>query len=237
MLVMEDKSFLKYEIKGAPAFAVVTIHLERPGQQVVAEGGAMIYMDGHVQMTTKSTGGLFKGLKRKMSGESMFQNYFEIPEGAPPGKVTFSFGAPGDIVHLHLQQGEKWTLSKDAYICGSPSVIVSTKRGGLKQMFSGEGYFLTDVTAEAEGDVWMGGYGAIERHELKEGEELVVDNGVMLAFQSHMEHKFSKVGGKKSFILGGEGVVIRYKGPGVVYTQSREIGLLAALLRQFFPVA
>ncbi|MHA2363600.1 MAG: TIGR00266 family protein [Candidatus Hodarchaeales archaeon] len=227
----EEKAFLKFEITGKPAFSAVRVTLEKPGQQVVAEGGAMIYMDGHVLMSTKSSGGLMKGLKRKFSGESMFQNYFEIPEDSPPGTVTFSFKAPGDIVHLHMEQGESWTLSKDAYICGSPSIAVSTRRGGFKQMFSGEGYFLTDLTAEAEGDVWFGGYGHVERHELQAGEELVVDNGVMMAFESNMEHKFSKVGGKKSFMLGGEGVVIRYKGPGVIYTQSREIGALAALLR------
>ena len=45
----------------------------------------------------------------------------------------------------------------------------------------------------------------------------------------------SKVGGKKSFILGGEGIVIKYKGPGVVYTQNRDIGALATLLKPFFP--
>ena len=40
---------------------------------------------------------------------------------------------------------------------------------------------------------------------------------------------------KKSFILGGEGLVIRYKGPGVVYTQNREMGLLASLIVPYLP--
>ncbi len=232
---MSSESLLKFEIIGSPAFASVKITLSKPGQEVKAEAGAMIYMDGHVHMRT-SAGGFKKGLKRMFSGESFFQNFFSIPDGAPPGRVAFAFGAPGDIIHMHLNQGEKWTLSKDVYICGTTSVEVSTKRGGLKQMFSGEGYFLTDITATAEGDVWIGGYGHIEKHELAPGEELVVDNGVMMAFQEGMEHKFSKVGGRKSFIAGGEGVVIRYKGPGIVYTQSRELGLLAGMLRPFMGI-
>ncbi len=232
---MSEHSLLRYEITGGEAFAAVKIILDKPGQQVVAEGGAMVYMSGHVQMSTKSSGGIMKGLKRTFSGESMFQNYVELPDGAPEGFVVFSPGVPGSIVHLHLTQGEQWTLSRDAYICGTPSVQVSTRKGGFKQMFGGEGFFLTDIKTEAEGDVWIGGYGFIERHEVKPGEELIVDNGVMMAFQSNMEYSFSKVGGKKSFLLGGEGVVIRYKGPGVVYTQNREIGLLAELLRPFFP--
>ncbi|MHA1215609.1 MAG: TIGR00266 family protein [Candidatus Hodarchaeales archaeon] len=232
----EDKSFLKYEIVGGPAFSTVRIYLEKPGQQVRAEGGAMVYMSGHVNMETKSAGGIMRGLKRKFSGESMFQNFFSIPDGAPPGMVAFAHGAPGDIVHLHMNQGEAWTLSRDAYICGSPSIEVTSKLGGFKSIMGGEGLVLTKIFAEAEGDVWIGGYGYIERHEVKAGEKFVVDNGVMLAFQSDMQYSVSKVGGKKSFFLGGEGIVIRYKGPGVVYTQNREIGLLAALLMPHLPI-
>jgi uncharacterized protein (TIGR00266 family) len=232
----KENSFLKYEIVGSPAFSLVKIHLDQPGQQVRAEGGAMVYMDGHIQMETKSAGGVMKGLKRKFSGESMFQNFFSLPDGAPPGTVAFAHGAPGDIIHLHLTQGEEWTLSQDAYICGTPSIDVSSKMGGFKSVLGGEGLILTKITAEADGDVWIGGYGLVERHDLAPGQEFVVDNGVMMAFQSHMEYSVSKVGGKKSFILGGEGIVIRYRGPGTVYTQNRELGLLAALLIPHLPV-
>jgi uncharacterized protein (TIGR00266 family) len=232
----KDRSFLKYEITGSPAFSVVRIFLEQPGQQVRAEGGAMVYMDGHVHMETKSAGGIMRGLKRKFSGESMFQNFFSLPDGAPPGMIAFAHGAPGDIVHFHLEKGEEWTLSRDAYICGSTSIAVTSKLGGFKSMLGGEGLVLTKIMAEGEGDVWIGGYGYVERHELAPGQEFVCDNGVMMAFQSHMQHRVSKVGGRKSFILGGEGIVIRYTGPGVVYTQNREIGLLASLLVPYLPV-
>ncbi|NHJ02881.1 MAG: TIGR00266 family protein [Candidatus Heimdallarchaeota archaeon] len=232
----KDKSFLRYEVTGSPAFSVVRIYLDQPGQQVRAEGGAMVYMDGHIKMTTKSAGGVMRGFKRAFSGESMFQNFFEIDEGfTKPGMVAFAHGAPGDIIHLHLNQGEEWTLSRDAYICGTPSIEVTSKVGGFKSVLGGEGLILTKIMAEAEGDVWMGGYGYIERHDIGPGEEFVVDNGVMLAFQSNMQHSVSKVGGKKSFFLGGEGIVIRYKGPGIVYTQNREIGLLASLIAPHLP--
>ena len=59
----EKKSFLKYEITGGEAFAAVKIYLEKAGQQVVAEGGAMIYMSSQIKMSTKSSGGLMKGFK------------------------------------------------------------------------------------------------------------------------------------------------------------------------------
>ncbi|MHA2225683.1 MAG: TIGR00266 family protein [Candidatus Hodarchaeales archaeon] len=234
----KDKSFLKYEITGSPAFSVVRVFLEQPGQQVRAEGGAMVYMDGHIHMETKSAGGVGRGLKRMFSGESMFQNFFSLEEGAPPGMVAFAHGAPGDIIHLHLNQGEEWMLSQDAYICGTPSIAVTSKFGGAKGIFGSEGTFITKIVAEAEGDVWIGGYGYIERHDLTEGQEFVVDSGVMMAYESHMHDraKVSKVGGKKSFLVGGEGIVIRYRGPGTVFTQNREMSLLAALVRPYIPV-
>jgi uncharacterized protein (AIM24 family) len=107
--------------------------------------------------------------------------------------------------------------------------------GGFKSVLGGEGLMLTKIIAESEGDVWIGGYGYVERHELAPGQEFVVDNGVMMAYNADIQHKVSKVGGGKSFLLGGEGIVIRYTGPGVVYTQNREIGLLASLVYPYLP--
>jgi uncharacterized protein (TIGR00266 family) len=231
----KEQSFFNYEVTGSPAFAIVKITLEKPGHQIRAEGGAMVYMDGHVNMETKSSGGVMRGLKRKFSGESMFQNFFSIADGSPPGTIAFAHGAPGDIVHFHLDQGEEWILSRDAYICGSTSIAVTSKMGGFKSVLGGEGLMLTKIIAESEGDVWIGGYGLVERHELAPGQEFVVDNGVMMAYNAGIQHKVSKVGGRKSFMLGGEGIVIRYTGPGVVYTQNREIGLLASLIVPHLP--
>lgn len=234
----KDKSFLRYEITGSPAFAVVRIFLDQTGQQVRAEGGRMVYMDGQIHMETKSAGGKLRGLKRKLSGESMFQNFFSLPDGAQPGLVAFAPGAPGDIIHMHLDQGEEWMLSQDTYVCGTPSIGITSKFGGAKSIFGGEGAFLTKAIAEAEGDMWIGGYGYIERHEISPGQEFVVDSGVMMAYPGHMHDrvKLSKVGGKKSFFLGGEGVVLRFTGPGEVYTQNREMGLFASMLKPYLPV-
>ena len=235
MKTMSEQSLLKYEIRGGEAFAQVTIFMDRPGQQVLANAGAMIYMDGSILYTTKSTGGLLKGLKRTFSHQSMFQDYFELAQGATSGKVTFAKEVPGSIVHLHMRQGEAWTLADGAFLVGSASVKLDTRRGGMKQAFVGEGYFLVDLSTDAEADVWLGSYGFIERHELQPGEELVVDRSIMLAYQSNMEFSFTKIGSTRTFILGGEGFAIKYRGPGVVYTQNRTLHGLAGLLRPFFP--
>ena len=73
----------KYEIGGIDGFAELTVDLGE-GQPIKAEAGVMSYMDGTIQMETKS-GGFFSGLKRSFSGESFFQNAF-----TGPGKITFA---------------------------------------------------------------------------------------------------------------------------------------------------
>ncbi len=74
----KEKSFLNYEVTGAPAFAVVRITLDNPGQKVRAEGGSMVYMDGHVNMETKSAGGVMRGLKGSFQVNQCSRTFFRF---------------------------------------------------------------------------------------------------------------------------------------------------------------
>ena len=46
------------------------------GEAVRAEAGAMLYMDQGIEMQTSTGGGLFKGFKRMVAGESFFITTF-----------------------------------------------------------------------------------------------------------------------------------------------------------------
>jgi uncharacterized protein (TIGR00266 family) len=190
----------------------------------------MAFMDGTVEMKTSAKGGVFKGLKRMFSGESFFVNTF-----TGPGKITFAPGIPGDIVPLSVSPSTGgWILSKDAFLAGTPDLDISSKSGGFKSLFGGEGLFLTHVSAkEVEGLFFAAGYGAIQKHEIPDGQSFVVDTGLFLATSERTEFKTSKVGGMKSFLFGGEGLVMRFFGPAIVLTQSRSLQDLAALIAQF----
>ena len=208
-----------FKVEGQPAFAQLTVNL-RSGETIKAEAGAMAYMDGDVQMKTQASGGFFSGLKRMFTGESFFQNVF-----TGPGKVTFSTQLPGDIVDFDVQVGEGWVTQADAYMASDESLEVSSKWGGFKAIFGGEGAFLTHVSAKTDnGKLFLAGYGFIKKHDLQPGQELVVDTGIFFATQDTTNFKTSKVGGMKSFFFGGEGLVMRFTGPGIVYTQSRSYG-------------
>ncbi len=223
---------LSYKIHGAPAYATVEIQL-KPGEQVIAEAGAMDYMDGTVQISTSASGGLIKGLKRKLSGESFFMNIF-----TGPGSVFFSSSVPGDIMPFEVSPIENggWILSKDAFIVGTPNLEISSKWGGFKSILGGEGAFLTKVsTKEGHGMFFAGAYGAIQKHEIPSGKEFVVDTGLFFAAKEDVKFEISKVGGMKSFLLGGEGLVLRFYGPATIYTQSRTLSGLALTLAKFLP--
>lgn len=204
----------KFEIKGAPAFGELIVDLQL-GQAIKAEGGAMSYMDGSVTMETKS-GGFIKGFKRSLSGESFFQNTF-----TGPGRIAFANSLPGDIIKLDVQQ--PWLLSRDAFIAGTLNMEISSKWGGMKSIFGGEGGFLTHISSNdgMAGLIFAGSYGYINKHEVPPEQEFVVDTGIFLACPEGTQFKTSKVGGKKSFLFGGEGFVMRFFGPCTVYTQSR----------------
>ncbi len=214
----------KYEIVGGDAFAELHVMLAE-GESIRAEPGAMSYMDGTVKMET-SSGGVLRGIKRMFSGESFFQNTFH-----GPGKVVFAPPFPGSIQAFELNANESLILQQDAYVAGSPNVKISSKWGGFRSIFGGEGAFLTHASAEeGQGIIFTGSFGVVVRHEVPAGAEFVIDSGIFFATPEGSQFKLSKVGRVKSFLFGGEGLVLRFFGPCVVYTQSRSPTAFLGLL-------
>jgi uncharacterized protein (TIGR00266 family) len=206
---------MQIQIKHSPSFASATVTLA-PNEQVKAEAGAMIMKTPSVNIETSTQGGFMKGLKRSFGGESFFMNTFTAgPQG---GEVSFAPTLPGDIVTWTLS-GQTVFLQSGAYLASAMGVEVDSKWGGAKTFFSGEGLIVLKVSGQ--GDVLVSSYGAIESRELQAGEQLTVDTGHVVAWSESVTYQVRKVGGWKSTMLSGEGLVVDLTGPGVVYTQSR----------------
>ncbi len=206
---------MQIEIKHSPSFAAANVTLG-PNEQVKAEAGVMIMKTPSVNIDTSTQGGFMKGLKRSFGGESFFMNTFTAgPEG---GKVSFAPDLPGDIVTWNLA-GQTVFLQSGAYLASAIGVEVDSKWGGAKTFFSGEGLIVLKVSGQ--GDVLVASYGAIESRELQAGEQITVDTGHVVAWSEGVTYQVRKVGGWKSTMLSGEGLVVDLTGPGVVYTQSR----------------
>jgi uncharacterized protein (TIGR00266 family) len=206
---------MKTEIMYQPAFATCMVSLES-GEQVRAEGGAMVAMRD-VKVETGATGGLFKSLKRSiLGGESFFQNTFTATSNN--AQVMLAPALTGDVMVRELNN-EDLIVQSGAYLGSSMGINVSTDWGGARTFFGGEGLFM--LRCSGSGTLITGAYGAIHEQTLADGENFVVDSGHVVAFQSGMKYELNKFGSWKSTILGGEGVVITFTGPGTIYMQTR----------------
>ena len=71
------------------------------------------------------------------------------------------------------------------------------------------------------GKVFLSSYGAIHQVDLAPGQRYTVDTGHMVAFDEGTGYKVKRVGGLKSTLFSGEGLVVEFTGPGRVLVQSR----------------
>ena len=95
---------MQTEIIHSPGAAAAHVRLDA-GETLTAEGGAMIAIGGEVTMETsthqKGKGGLIKGLKRLLGGESFFLNHYTA--GASGGEVWHAQTLPGDMMKFALE--------------------------------------------------------------------------------------------------------------------------------------
>lgn len=219
---------MQVDIEASPSFAMGTIRLGA-GESVKVEAGAMSSMSGGVEIQTASQGGLLGGLKRSvLGGESFFVNTFTATTG---GEVSVAPKLPGDLIHLPLAGGAMFVQS-GSWVASEPGVEVDTKWGGAKTFFSGEGLFV--LRCSGAGDMLVSSYGAIVERRLQPGEAYTVDTGHIVAFEEGVTYAVRKAGSWKSTILGAEGLVTDFTGPGRLLLQTRSpqdlIGWLTANL-------
>ena len=220
---------MQVDIESGPAFAFGTITLP-PGGAVEVEAGAMAAMSDGIEIETAARGGMLGGLKRSvLGGESFFINTFRSPGG---GHVAVAAKLPGDLRLLPLS-GATWYVQSGSWIASDPGVDVDTKWGGAKTFFGGEGLFL--LKCSGQGDVLVSSYGAILEQEIPAGQSYVVDTGHVVAFQEGISFGVEKAGSWKSTIFGAEGLVVRFRGPGTVWLQSRSTQDLVAWLKTQMP--
>ena len=207
---------MEIEILYRPAYSMGVIKLS-PQEQVRTEGGAMVAMSPGVSIETKATGGILKSLARSvLAGESFFQNTYQAP--AQGGQVMVAPALPGDMQVLQLQD-EHLLVQSGSYLASDVSLDVDTKWGGAKTFFASEGLVLLRVTGT--GSLLVSSYGAIHDIELAAGEGLTIDTGHIVAFTESIGFNVRRIGGVKSTLLSGEGLVVDVKGPGRVLLQTR----------------
>lgn len=225
---------------------MVEIELD-PGETVVAEAGAMNWMEDGITFEPKMGDGsnpdeglmgkLMGAAKRKITGESLFMVHF-TNHGSGKKHVTFAAPYPGKIIALDLSeyQGE-FLCQKDAFLCaalGTKVSIALTKRLGTG-FFGGEGFILQRLIGDGKAFVHAGG--TVIKKDLK-NETLRVDTGCIVGFTSGVDYDIQRAGNLKSMFFGGEGLFLAtLSGTGTVFLQSLPFSRLADRILRNAPSA
>jgi len=209
-----------------------------PSEAVVAEAGAMMYMDDAIQMETifgdgsSKSGGFLGSLlgagKRLLTGESLFMTVF-YNRGSGKRRVAFGAPYPGKIIPVLLCDiGGELIAQKDAFLCAAKGVSISiafNKKIGAG-LFGGEGFIMERLLGDGLAFIHAGG--TLYQRDLGPGEVIRVDTGCIVAFQPSVDYDIQFVGGVKSALFGGEGLFFAtLRGPGRVWLQSLPFSRLA----------
>ncbi len=236
---------IDYKIYGDD-MQVVAIELD-PGETVIAEAGAMNWMDPEIHFDSKMGDGskpekgLFGKLldagKRVLTGESIFMTHFTNTDNTKK-EVSFAAPYPGKIIPVDLDQyGGMLLCQKDSFLCAAKGTEISiafTKRFGTG-FFGGEGFILQKLLGD--GLVFMHAGGTVVKKDLH-NQAIYVDTGCIVAFTGGIEYEIERVKSLKSMFFGGEGMFLaKLSGTGTVYLQSLPFSRLADRILMHAPRA
>lgn len=224
-----------YEIIGDD-MQIVEVELD-PGEVVIAEAGAMNYMEDGIEGSARMGDGsevgsgfmknLMRAGMRALSGESLFVSHFE---NVSTGKRRVAFAAPypGKILPIELAEyGGRLLCQKDAFLAaafGTQLSIAFNKRLGAG-FFGGEGFILEKLSGDGRAFIHVGG--TVVKKDLT-AETLLVDTGCLAAFTDTLDYDIERAGNLKSMLFGGEGLFLaRLRGTGTVWLQSLPFSRLA----------
>ena len=220
-----DSYGMRLHIGGNPDYGHLRVELG-PGEYFLAEGGSMTWMDTGVTVKARLLGGFLRALVRKLTGgESLFVGEYAAPKG---GEVVFSPASPGMVVQRTMR-GDSITLTGGSFFACTSGIELRTKFGGLRSVFSGEGLFFMECSGT--GELFFNSFGSIVEKEIDGS--FIVDTSHVVAWEPGLSYSIRGMGGIKSTLLSGEGLVMEFSGKGKLYLQTRTMPGLASWLTPF----
>ncbi|RLC28071.1 MAG: TIGR00266 family protein [Deltaproteobacteria bacterium] len=225
---------------------VVEVELD-PGETVIAEAGAMNYMEDGITFEARMGDGsragegilgkLLSAGKRVLTGESIFLTHF-TNRGKGKKRVAFAAPYPGKIIPVNLNEiGGELFCQKDAFLAaalGTEVGIAFTRRFGTG-IFGGEGFILQRL--RGDGMVFIHAGGTVIPKKL-ENEVLRVDTGCLVAFTPGIDYDIEQAGSLKSMFFGGEGMFLAtLRGTGLIMLQSLPFSRMADRILAHAPSA
>lgn len=210
-----------------------------PNEAIIAEAGAMMYMDNSIKMDTIFGDGsgnegkelkdkLFSAGKRLLTGESLFMTSFT---NTANDKRCVSFAAPypGSVIPFDLTDHDGTLIcQRDAFLCAAMGISVGIafqKKIGVG-LFGGEGFIMQKL--EGDGLAFMHAGGTIIKKDLQAGETIQLDTGCLVAMTKTVNYDIKFAGDIKTALFGGEGLALAtLTGPGIIWMQSLPFSRLA----------
>ncbi len=221
---------MTFSILQRPSYSALLCLLKN-GEEIRAESGAMLAMDGTAKIEGKMEGGLWKALKRTvLTSESFFVT--TISATKDDTEVYLAPRATGDVEEIKLS-GEEYVVQGGSFLASEKTIETDSHFTGWKGFVSGEGIFM--IKAKGKGSMFVSSFGGILKKEIKQGEEFIVDNGHIVAFPASMKYEITQAGEGFGMITTGEGLVVRFTGPGTIYMQTRNLRSFAEELNPFLP--
>jgi uncharacterized protein (TIGR00266 family) len=212
---------MKTTIEGSAGFRYLQVVLE-PREGITTENGAMSSMEGGIALNAKLNGSIGGALAKQLLGkESLFISQFNNTSSQEK-TLCLSPKWPGDIFELDLKD-TSLCLQPGAFFASTSNVDLKLRWKGISFFMAGEGFF--GLTVQGTGKVWISSFGAIIRQQVQE--EITVDTGHLVAFESHLALRTSLAGGVLSSVFNGEGITSKITGTGAIYIQSRSDNGLA----------
>lgn len=222
---------------------LVEIELD-PGETVIAEAGAMTYMEEGIEFEARLGDGskpdegvmgrLWGAGKRMLTGESLFMTHF-TNNGTKKASTAFAAPFPGKIIAFDMAKTGEVLCQKDSFLAaalGTSIELAFHKKLGAG-FFGGEGFILQKLRGDGMAFVHAGG--TIVEKKLN-GEKLRVDTGCIVAFTPSLDYSIERAGGLKSMVLGGEGLFLAtLQGTGTVWLQSLPFSRLADRIIEHAP--
>jgi uncharacterized protein (TIGR00266 family) len=193
----------------------------------------MAYMTGNMKMEAVMEGGLLTGLKRSISGSSLFLVKY-TPQSST-GVVGLGGKVPGKILDIDVSKGA-WIVQKTGDLGAEPTVNLdmALQKKIAAGFFGGEGFILQKLSGK--GMAFVSACGDLNVVELKPGEQYKVSTANAVAWEDTVGYDISAAGGIKTSLFGGEGLfVTTLTGPGKIVIQSMTLQDLANALIPYLP--
>jgi len=216
-----------FETKFKGSYCILNVFLDY-GEKIIAEPGSMISIRGDVEIST-STRGIFKALKRTLlGGENFFLNTYTSKSNSIISRAP---RLPGVIEIVEVNN--PLLIQSTSFLAAQENIDIDTKFGGLKSFFASEGFFFLKLNGF--GQAAIASFGGIYKIELRHGEKITVDTGHIVAFDETLNYSIRTFGNIKSTLLGGEGLVCDFTGPGRIFIQTRNYPDFIKWIRNLVP--